>query len=107
MAEADAKNRLLADQIADLLSLILKRFGIAGAVRKENAVRVERQDVFGRCKSRHHGNAGADLHQTPQDVPLDPVIVGDDVTPGIRGVAYRFGRRTREYRLLPGVTGFG
>ena len=49
MAQADAEDRFLADQFADLLRLELERLGIARPVREKHAVRLERQHVFGRC----------------------------------------------------------
>ena len=48
MAQADAEHRLLADQFADLLRLEFERLGIARAVRKKHAIRLERQHIFGR-----------------------------------------------------------
>src|SRR5258706_8985597 len=42
MAQADAEDGLFADEIADLLGLILQRLRIAGAVREEHSIRIER-----------------------------------------------------------------
>ena len=47
MAEADAEDRRLADQPADVVDLRVQRLGIAGAVREEHAVGLEREHVFG------------------------------------------------------------
>ena len=59
MAQADAEDGLLADQLANLLRLVLERLGIAGAVREEDAVGIQRQHVFGRSERGNHRNARA------------------------------------------------
>ena len=52
VAEADAEDRLLAEQVADGLDRVADGCRIAGAVRQEDAVRVERQDLGGRRSKR-------------------------------------------------------
>src|ERR1700719_5216094 len=48
MAQANAKDRFLADQIAHLLRLILERLWIAWSVGEEDAIGLEGENVFGR-----------------------------------------------------------
>lgn len=80
MAEADAEHRDLGiEEFADRLDRVVARFGVAGAVGKEDAVRVQRQHFAGRCLRRHHGQAAAARHQHAQDVQLDAVVVGHHV----------------------------
>ena len=86
--QADAEDRDPADQLAHLRGLKLERLGIAGAVREEHAVGLQREHVFGRGGRGHHRHAAADVHQPAQDVALDAVVVGDHVEA-------RFGRRRR------------
>ncbi len=47
VAEADAEDRRLADEVADVADLGFERLGIAGTVREEDAVGLEREHVFG------------------------------------------------------------
>ena len=82
MAEADAEDRRLADQFADLRGLVLERLGIAGAVREKHAVGLERQHVFGGGARRDNRHAAAGVDQAAQDVALDAEIVGDHVIAG-------------------------
>ena len=85
VAEADAEDRLLADQLADVAHLGLERLGVAGAVREEDAVGLERQHIFGGGERGDDGDAAAGLHEAAQDVVLDAEIVGDDVVRGAGG----------------------
>ena len=83
MAEADAEHRQIRlDQRADHRYRIdAGGGGIAGAVRQEHAVGLERQDVLGARRRRHHRDLAAAARQLPQDIALDAVIDGDDVEP--------------------------
>ena len=69
-----------------------ERLRIAGAVREEDAVGLEREHVFGGGERGHDGDAAADLHQAAQDVVLDAEIVGHHVVARL-GAARRPGRR--------------
>ena len=91
VAQADAEDGLLADQLADVGHLRVQRLGIAGAVGEEDAVGLERQHVFGGSERRNHRDAAAGLHQAAQDVVLDAEIVGHHVEA-------RLGRRGRPAR---------
>ena len=100
MAEADAEDRFLADQLANLGGLELERFGIARAVGQEDAVRVQREDVLGGCAGRNDGNVGAHVAQTPKDVALDPEIVRDHVIAFLGGGLQDLRRRAGFHRLV-------
>ena len=86
MAQADAEDGLLADQLAHLLRLGFERLGIAGAVREKHAVGLQRQHVFGGGPRGHHRDAAAHVHQPPQNVALDAEIVGDHVAERLGGL---------------------
>ena len=47
VAQADAEDGLLADQLADVADLGCERLRIAGTVREKHAVGLQRQHVFG------------------------------------------------------------
>ena len=79
VAEADAEDGLLADELADVGDLGDEGLGIAGAVGEEDAVGVEGEDVFGGGERGDDGDAAAGVHEAAEDVVLDAVIVGDDV----------------------------
>ena len=85
MAQADAEDGLLADELADVGDLRLERLGIAGTVGEEDAVGLERQHIFGGGQRRNHGDAAADLHQAPQNVVFDAEIVSHHVIARLRG----------------------
>src|SRR5437868_11437205 len=101
MTKADAEDRFFADEIADLSSLILQRFRIAGAIREKHSIRIQRQHVVRRCERGNHGYASANLHQSPQNIALDSVIVGDHVAPWLGCVAYTLRGGTARYRFVP------
>src|SRR5436305_443862 len=46
MSEADAENRLASHKAADVVDRVGARLGIAGAVGEEDAIRLERENVF-------------------------------------------------------------
>ena len=98
VAEADAEDRLLADQLADVRDLRLERLGIARAVGEEDAVGIQREHVLGGRQRRDNRHAAARLHQPAQDVVLDAEIVGDDVV-------LRRGRASDEFRGRAGLDG--
>ena len=59
MAEADAEDRHLAEQLADVLLGIADRFRVAGAVAEKDAVRVHGQHLGGREIGGDHGHIAA------------------------------------------------
>ena len=60
---------------------------IARAVRQEDAVGLERQDVLGRVRRRHDGDPAAGPARQAQDVALHAVVDGDDMV--LRRVGWR------------------
>ncbi len=78
MPQADAEDRLLADQVSKRPVQIADRRGIAGAVRDEDAVGRQREHVFGRHRGRHDGDVAAGLGQPAQNVVLDARVERDD-----------------------------
>ena len=85
VAQADAEGRdVRHDQLADGVDGVVAGRRIAGAVRQEHAVRLEREHFLGRGLRRHHGHAAAAVGEHAQDVVLDAVVVGDDVEALVR-----------------------
>ena len=85
MAEADAEDRLVGlRQLARVFDGVADRGRVAGAVAEENAVHAARDDLFGRGRRRHHVHVAAVAGQAPQDVPLDPEVVGGDAQGPLR-----------------------
>jgi hypothetical protein len=87
VSEADAEDRLPADQFADVRHLRLQRLRVARAVGEEDAVGIEGEDILGGGQRGDDGDAAARLHEAAQDVVLDAEIVGDDVVCGSRRAA--------------------
>ncbi len=52
---------------------------VARAVRQEHAVGLQRHDVLGRGRGRHHRHLAAGSGQQPQDVALDAIVDRDHV----------------------------
>ncbi len=102
VAEADAEGRRAAvDQLLDHRHRVFAgRRRIARAVRQEHAVRLQRQDVFGRGRRRHHRHLAAGRGEQAQDVALDAVVDGDDMEFAVLLPAVAFAQRPR--RLVPG-----
>ena len=85
MTQADAEQRLAARQ--ELLDLRHReppgRRRIARAVRQEDAVRLERQDLLGRGGRRHHRHPQVEAGERAEDVALDSIIDGDHMMPAV------------------------
>ncbi len=79
VAEADAEQRLLAQQAAHRVDRVGHGGGVAGAVREKNAVGVEREHLGGGRAGRHHRHAAALVGHQAQDVALHAEIVGDNM----------------------------
>src|ERR1700722_18404597 len=77
MAEADTENRHAARELPYIVDGVGNGFGIAGTVRKKNAVRLERQNVLGGSLCRYNRPIAAVCHEKPKDVLLDAVVVCD------------------------------
>src|SRR5271155_3943948 len=79
MAKADAEHRLLAYKLPDRVDGVTYRFGVTGAIGKENPIGLQGQNLVRRGSARQDGNSAADLHQAPGYVPFHPVIEGHNV----------------------------
>src|SRR5215470_3779973 len=82
MAEADAEDRLFAEELLDVLSRIRHRVGIAGTVREKDAVGIEREHILGGRRRGNDFDAASRLRETAQDVALDAEVVRDDEKAG-------------------------
>src|SRR6266576_380339 len=78
MAEADTEDRFLADQLLHVLLRVWHCVGIARTVGEEDAVRIHRQHVVRRRRSRNDCDPAACLGEIAQNVVLDAVIISDD-----------------------------
>ena len=65
-------------KLLDVRDGVGDRLGIAGTIREENAVGLERENVFSGSFRRDDGNVAAMIHQQAKNILLDAVIVGDD-----------------------------
>ena len=74
MPQADAEDRLLAQQVADGLLRVVQRLGIAGTVGEEHAVGLLLQDLGGRGRARQDGHPAAHVEEVAGDVPLHAVV---------------------------------
>lgn len=79
VAEADAEDRLLAQQAANRADRVVERLGIAGAIREEHAVRLDGEHVFGGGGPGQDRHPAAHVEEVPWDVPLHAEIECDDV----------------------------
>ena len=103
VAQANAEHRLAADQLANVGHLGDQRFGIAGAVRQENAVGRQAEHVFGGSERRNHRDAAASVHQAAQNIVLDTEIVCHHVVADLRLPAHPLRWRARFHRCGPFV----
>src|SRR5207244_1353773 len=75
--EADPEHGHLAEELGDDLARAGYGVGVAGAVREEDAVGTEGEDVAGGRGRRDDTDAAAGADQVAQDVELDAEVVGD------------------------------
>jgi len=112
VAEADAEEGFLAEDVPDDLVGVGEHLGIARPVGEEDAVRVAREGVRGRGRGRDHAGAESVLAEASQDVVLDAEIVGDDPIfgggqgPPIAGLAVQRPSGAEGVLRVP-VVGFG
>ena len=97
VAQADAEDGHLAEQLLDLGVGAFDAVGVAGAVGKEDAVGMGVEHLFGRRVPRHHGHAAAHAGEVFQDAVLHAAVVGHDVV--------TFGRRRGEREGVRGGHG--
>src|SRR4051812_11750752 len=78
VAEADAEDRNLPDEMADVFLRVRHRLGIARPVRQHHPVETLRQDLVGMSRGWIDGDVATLLRQMAEDVALDPEIVESD-----------------------------
>src|SRR5579875_3263795 len=78
VAEADAENRNAARELANVCDGVGAGLRITGAVGEKYAVGFERQHVFGGRLRRNHGHVAIMIDQKPQNILLNPEVIGDD-----------------------------
>ncbi len=86
MAEADAKNWLLAEQLTNRVDRIVERLGIAGTVGKKNAVGLLGENFFGGRSAGQHRDLASLIVKMPRNIPLHPKIQRHDM----RTLPFRF-----------------
>ena len=91
MAEADAEDGNVADQVGHRSSGAGQGGGIARAIREEHAVGVERQHIVGGRAGGDHGD-GAECREQLDHGGLDAEVVGHDAQTA-RGTGARAGGR--------------
>jgi len=79
VAEADPKDRFLAEEVADGLNLVREGSRIAGAVGEEDAIGIFFEDFLGCGGGGNDGDFAAELAEVAGDIPLHAVVDGDDV----------------------------
>ena len=53
--------------------------GSPGPLDRKDAIRPERQDILRRGLCWHNRHPATAIHQLPQDIVLDPAVIGDDM----------------------------
>ena len=86
VAEADAEDRDLADEMADVVLRVRHRLRIAGAVREQHAVVAAVEDLLGMRGRRIDRDLAALPHELPQDVALHAEVVHGHAQPRCGGV---------------------
>jgi hypothetical protein len=76
--EADAEDRNVAGELANIFMGVRNRFGIAGTVREKDAVGLEVENVFGGSVRGNHGDVALMIDEQTQNVLLNSKIVSDD-----------------------------
>src|ERR1700730_13646369 len=92
MAQANTENRDPPEQLANAFDGVGRWLGVAGAVRKKDAVGLHREHVVGRGLRGNDSDLTVVVDQQAQDVLLDAVIVGDHTEAARVGVGAGFAR---------------
>ena len=77
MPKANPENRDVPDHFANVFNGVPHGLRIARSVRKEDTVGLHRQNVFGGGLRRHDVHLAIVVHEQPQNVLLNPVVIGD------------------------------
>src|SRR5438046_1543092 len=80
MTKANSEDRFATHQIADRLVGIRQRLRITRAVRQKNAIRIEREHLFGCGCGRESGDAESELQERSQTVAFHSILAGTDKT---------------------------
>src|SRR5258708_27144029 len=78
MSQANSKHGNVADELLDVFNGVVDGLRITGPVRKEDSIRLHRQNVFGRSLGRYDENFALVIDEQAKDVLFDAVVVGDD-----------------------------
>ena len=105
VAEADAEERALADQLADGVDDVVERRRVAGAVGEEDDVGVLGEHLLGRGGAGQQGQPGAVLAQLADDVELDPGVDPDHVRAARPSKRTGSGGVTVRARSAPSIEG--
>src|ERR1700676_1836209 len=76
MAEADAKDRDAAEKLLNILDGVTDGLRVAGAIRKEDAIRLEFENVFGGSLRGDDPDIAVVIDEKPENILLDAEIVG-------------------------------
>src|SRR5689334_20615957 len=79
VAEADAEEGHLADEMADVLLSVGHRLGISGTVGEQDAVGTAIEDLLGVRGRGIDGDVASLAHELAQDVALHAEVVDGDV----------------------------
>src|SRR6059058_3950412 len=80
MTKANSEDRFATHQIADRFVGIRQRFRITRAVRQKNAIRIEREHLFGCGCGRENGDTESALPERSQNVAFHSIIEGNNTT---------------------------
>src|SRR5579863_9023374 len=78
VAEANAKDWDAPQQLTNVCDGVAYGLGIARAVREEDAMRFDREDVFGGSLRGDNGDITVVVNKEAQDILLDAEVVRDD-----------------------------
>src|ERR1700732_3612329 len=82
MSKTNSKNRNAPQQLPDILNGIADRLGIARAIRKKNTIRFKRENIFRGSLRRDDDHLTSVIREQPQNILLDPEIVGRHAVAG-------------------------
>jgi len=97
VAEADAEDGDAAEELLNIFDGVADGFGIAGSVRKEDAIGLQFHDVLGGRLRRHDPYVAVMIDEKAQDILLDAKVVGSNAefarVGNAAGFAHGFGPR--------------
>ncbi len=79
VAEADAEDRLFADEIFEGGLDVVDGLRVAGAVGDEDAVGLVGEDFVGGGVGRDDGDAASGLGEVAEDIAFEAAVDGDDI----------------------------